>query len=259
MFFILGAVIGSFINATVYRLQRKQDFVKERSVCEQCKHVLAWYDLVPILSWLSLRGKCRYCHKSISWIHPSVELALASTFLVSWLYWPLQLSQNIEYLQFGLWLAIVSVLMALLIYDIQTMILPNSILLPLAVLVGLSLIIGLIDSSDRAEFAKQLLVGSFIGGGIFYILFQLSAGRWIGGGDVKMGLIMGAYLGIMDSFLALMMAFYISAAYVIPLMAIKRLHRKSKVPFGPFLIIGYFIAGLWGGEIGDWLQNWLGL
>ena len=255
---VLGLAIGSFINALVWRLRHKTDFVKERSVCEHCKHTLAWYDLIPVISWLSLKGKCRYCNKSISVRHPIVEISMASLFGLSYWQWPIELTDGYSWIIFSLWLAVVGLLVALALYDIDDMLLPDKLLTPLLVVVVASFLVELIQTDLQSDLVKDSIGGILIGGGIFYGLFQVSKGRWIGGGDVKLGFVMGAYVGGLGALIALLIGFYSAALYVIPLMAIKKLNRKSKVPFGPFLILGFFIVGLWGVKLMDWWHNWLG-
>lgn len=255
---LLGLAFGSFINALVWRLHKKRDFVKERSVCEHCSHTLAWYDLIPLISWIWLRGRCRYCSKTISLQNPISEILMATAFGLSWAYWPVNLVSVSDWTLFGLWLAMVAVLVGLMLYDINWMILPDKLIITLGILVATSLIIILVNSDSQIDVLKDSLFGIVFGGGIFYGLFQISKGKWIGGGDVKLGFVMGAYVGALGAVIALLIGFYSAAIYIVPLMAVKKLNRKSKVPFGPFLILGFFVVGLCGSELIDIWHNWLG-
>lgn len=256
---ILGLSFGSFVNALVWRLhsqtkarsqKRKNEFSisKGRSMCPHCKHQLAAKDLVPVVSWLRLSGKCRYCHKPISGQYPLVELSTACLFVISYIFWPFQLTGG-EWLQFAVWLVCLVGFMALVIYDIRYMLLPNKIIFPLTgiAIFGTLAQALLLSSVDPLKSAS---LGLLIGGGLFYILFQVSDGRWIGGGDVKLGFLLGILVGGPE--LALLMLFIASllgTMFSLPLMATGRMTPKMRIPFGPFLIIGAIAAKLFGEQL----------
>lgn len=139
---VWGLCLGSFVNALVWRLheqakkQKKEttlSITKGRSMCPHCRHNLSWRDLIPVFSWLRLRGKCRYCKKPISGQYPLVELMTATLFVGSYLFWPLDLQAVGDWTHFGLWLVILTGFMALLVYDLKWMLLPNRIMYPLFV------------------------------------------------------------------------------------------------------------------------------
>src|SRR4051812_40657220 len=123
--FTLGLCLGSFINALIWRLHENKDWVKGRSQCPNCGHVLAAKDLIPVLSWLALRGRCRYCGRTISKQYPVVELLTGVAFAASYLYWPETLSESGQKLLLITWLTSLVGLMALLVYDFKWMLLPN--------------------------------------------------------------------------------------------------------------------------------------
>ena len=250
---LVGASMGSFIGALTWRLHVGKDFVNDRSICEHCEHVLAWYDLLPVFSWLQLGGHCRYCKASIGWSAIALEISLMALGVLSLWAWPHSavVESDIQKILFGVWLAIVVLLAALFVYDIRWMLLPNKLVLPLGVLVVVYRAIEVINGAGVAETTASMLLGTLIGGGLFYVLFQVSGGRWIGGGDVKLGFVMGSLLGPAAALTGLVVAFYASAVFVVPLMLAKKLSRKSKVPFGPFLIVGFLVAFLWGQELQD--------
>ncbi len=229
-----------------------------RSMCPNCKHGLAAKDLVPVLSWLSLKGSCRYCHKRISMQYPLVELATAALFVVSYLAWPEPLS-GVVWLLFGLWLGIVVNLMALAVYDLRWMLLPNRMVTPLAVLsVMYVLVSGLVSGS--VDPLVSAVWGALIGGGLFYILFQISDGKWIGGGDVKLGAALGLIVGgPMNAILLLFLASFIGTLVALPLMIAGKASRTSKLPFGPFLIAAAYVVALYGERIVNQYNTLVGL
>jgi leader peptidase (prepilin peptidase)/N-methyltransferase len=259
---ILGLILGSFANALVWRLHEQEkshdkalSITKGRSMCPHCHHELAAKDLIPLFSWLALRGKCRYCGKPISYQYPLVELATAGLFVASYVWWPLDL-HGVQWALFGLWLAILVGLMALLVYDLRWQLLPNRIIYPLT---GIAAVMALITvaTADRPAVALLNLVGSVaVGSGLFYILFQVSGGKWIGGGDVKLGWIIGLTAGTpARSLLVIFIAALSGSLVSLPLLASKRLNRTSTVPFGPFLIMGLIIVQLFGHAILAWYRR----
>ena len=151
--FVLGLCLGSFINALVWRLHMQEmgdrrlkldkkvpnsklqtpnySVLKGRSMCPNCKHQLSAKDLIPVISWISLKGKCRYCKKPISWQYPLVELLTALLFILSWLFWPVELSASWQYLAFITWIIMLVGLVAMAVYDTKWMLLPDKILYPL--------------------------------------------------------------------------------------------------------------------------------
>jgi leader peptidase (prepilin peptidase)/N-methyltransferase len=278
---VLGLCFGSFVNALVYRIHeqaklegkkptkasKKQlealSISKGRSMCPHCKHELAAKDLVPAVSWLLLRGKCRYCNKPIP-DTPIPELVTPLLFIVSYLVWPFSLHHmagngidaGIAYFIF--WCIFLVGFVALAIYDLKWYILPDRIVFPL---VG----VGLIEVVLRATVyggGWQTILGAFwgvlIASGIFYVLFQLSAGRWIGGGDVKLGLVLGLIVGgPVRAFLLLFTASVLGTLVALPFLLTGRMKRTSKLPFGPFLLAATIIVVLWGGGAIAWYTRTL--
>lgn len=268
---VLGLCLGSFVNALVWRLReqathpgnKKADeqyrarlsISSGRSMCPVCHHDLAAKDLVPVLSWLSLGGKCRYCQTFISPQYPAVELITAGLFVASYLWWPTAVS-GAQMLLLGLWLVLVTGFMALLVYDLRWMLLPNRLMYPLgawaAVYAGVA-----IAAADRPLMTLlNVALAVAVGGGIFYILFQISNGKWIGGGDVKLGWIIGLVLGTpARAFLFIFAASLLGSLTSLPLLAGKRLKRTSLIPFGPFLIIAAIMVQLFGADVLHWYQH----
>jgi prepilin signal peptidase PulO-like enzyme (type II secretory pathway) len=272
---VLGLCFGSFVNALVFRLhmQSKQaratsresrakkaqssklkaqySIIHGRSMCVECKHTLGFWDLLPVISWVALKGKCRYCKKPISWQYPAVELATAGLFVTSYIFWPNALA-GLEYIVFGLWLAIIVGFMALIVYDIRWMLLPNRVVFPLY-FVGLTLVLVRFIQTPEPLTILNTLTAVLVGGGLFYALFQFSKGRWIGGGDVKLGFLLGALVGRPDhAFLMLFIASVLGCLYILPGLVTKKLGKSSRVPFGPFLMVATIIVVLFGNDIIIW-------
>ena len=265
---VFGLCLGSFVNALVWRLYEQSEkgakslsIARGRSMCPHCRHELAPLDLIPVFSWLTLRGKCRYCGKPISVQYPLVELTTAALFVVSYVWWPQTLNgQQVtgNDLVFGLWLVLLVGLMALFVYDMRWFLLPNRILYPLA---GIAVVYAVLNAlsvapADLSAALGKTVLAVLIGGGVFYVLFQVSKGKWIGGGDVKLGWLLGLLVGtpggaVLFIFLGSLLGSLIS----VPLLANGRLKRTSVIPFGPFLIIGAVITVLFGGSIIDWYRH----
>lgn len=262
---VLGLCFGSFVNALIYRLHwqethskatkaenKKYSIAKGRSICPNCKHELTAKDLVPIFSWLYLRGRCKYCAKPISWQYPLVEAATAALFVTSYVLWPQDLSLAENIVGFATWILCLVGFVALTVYDIKYMILPNKIIfiLIMAAIASIllkSLIISAIEPITVAMW------GAVIGGGLFYLLFQISGGAWIGGGDVKLGFLIGLLVGgPVPALLVLFLASLLGTLYSVPLMLARKVKARSRIPFGPFLIISAIIVQLFGNGIVDW-------
>jgi len=264
---LLGLCFGSFVNALVWRIHvqskggkskknAEYSISKGRSMCVHCKHVLAAKDLIPIFSWIYLRGKCCYCGKQISWQYPMVEAVTALLFVISYLFWPYEIA-GIGVVSFAAWLMILVGLVALLIYDIKWMLLPNRIIFFLYWLAGVYVVARVVESSSLSS-VSDYAMGVVIGGGIFYLLFQISSGRWIGGGDVKLGFLLGALVG--SGYFALLLLFIASvlgSLYSLPLLAAKKANKSSRIPFGPFLIISAIVVVLFGNSLTDMYVDYI--
>lgn len=256
---ILGLCFGSFVNALVWRIheqentkskKKKKDLslLSGRSMCVHCGHELAARDLIPLISWLSLRGKCRYCKQPIPIQYPLIEAMLPILFVSSYIVLPTNsLSSQIIFVS---WLAILTGFLALFVYDLRWMLLPNRILFPLIVPSAIIALTNIFTSHDKPSALINLVLALFVSGGLFYILYQVSGGKWIGGGDVKLGWVIGGFLGTPGkSFLMLFLASLIGSAVSLAFIYTKKLQIKSIIPFGPFLILASVISMLFGSKI----------
>lgn len=267
LLFLAGLMFGSFVNALVWRVHKqskltgkkdkaKYSISKGRSMCSHCDHELAPKDLIPVISWLSLGGKCRYCHKPIE-DSPLVEIATAILFAVSYAFWPYGFESKGLTL-FLLWLAILVGLVALAVYDLRWYLLPNRILYPLLWLAIIQVfVVSLIFGGGKASLVEAAW-GVLIGGGIFYLLFQVSQGKWIGGGDVKLGVVLGLLVGgPVASMLVIFLASLLGTCIALPLMLTGKMTSKSRLPFGPLLITGAIIVYLFAAPLLDWYRHFL--
>ncbi|OGZ79474.1 MAG: hypothetical protein A2528_02365 [Candidatus Staskawiczbacteria bacterium RIFOXYD2_FULL_37_9] len=269
--FLLGISIGSFLNCAIYRLEQKKKLTG-RSFCPHCKHTLIWKDLIPVFSFLYLRGKCRYCHKKISWQYPLVEIAAGILFLIIFLMSSRALPQQgvaiqsictklldchvasllamTAYLVFMFYVA--SSLVIIFIYDLKHYLIPDKVLLPAIII---TFLYRLFESFWIPAFAGMTVLAVIISAGFFFIIWLVSRGRWMGFGDVKLAVLMGLLLGVSNVLVALFLAFFFGAIIGIILMILDRKGLKSEIPFGPFLILGTFMALFWGSVIISWYLN----
>ncbi len=258
----LGLVLGSLVNACVWRIHnnstnhKKESILTGRSICPSCKHILAPIDLIPIVSWIFLKGKCRYCSKPISIQYPLVEAITLLFFLITYFYYPIQLTDNVGLVTYFFSLIFVFFFIAMSVYDIKWMILPNSMVYGLLFFVVLYLAIGGLMGFIGSYIFLMGLEGVLVGGGIFFVLYQLSDGKWIGGGDVRLGAVLGLLFGSgFMAFLMIFLASLIGTLYSLPMLLFKKNNKKTLIPFGPFLLAATFILMLFGNQLHIWLRT----
>ncbi len=250
--FILGTLLGSFINALVYRLHNNLNFVLARSHCPKCQHTLAWQELIPIVSFLRQKGRCTSCQQKISWQYPVVEILTGILFVLIYqtkiLDWQLTQTNFSELLYisglfvFTVWLVIIFV------YDFKYYLILDKITLPA---MALAFVWQLAMDFSLAHIINILLAAT-VGGGFFLLQFLVSKGKWIGGGDIRLGVLMGLLLGLPQVLVALMLAYIIGAVIAVFMVLLKKKRWGEQIPFGTFLTIGTFIALLWGEVIIKW-------
>jgi len=262
--FIFGACIGSFLNVLILRFPKGEPIVRKRSYCPSCKKTLAWFDLIPLLSFAILRGKCRYCGRKISRQYPQVEAATGLLFLFSYFVW-LQGSVNLSSLPHLFFLFFASSLLFLVfIFDLKYGIIPDVIVLwgifgwvlyqLIAISTKLAFLWFGLSSSELGRymitpqyFLNQLkfwlpdllwavAAGLFVSV-FFYALVILTAGRGMGLGDVKFGFLLGLFVSIPKIFTLLFLAFFSGALASLVLIFLGKKRLKDTVPFGPFLSI----------------------
>ena len=245
--FVLGLIVGSFLNCVIYRLEKKESFLKGRSYCPKCHHQLNWKDLVPILSFIELGGKCRYCREKISWQYPLVELITGVLFIaVSHLAFP-------GFLLLVLYLLISSFLIIIFVYDLKYYLIPDEVIFPAIIISFLYQIFGnwKLEIGNLSPILNPLF--SALGASLFFLtIFLVSRGKWLGFGDVKLGFLMGLFLSFPNILVALFFSFLTGAIIGLGLILSGKKSLKSEVPFGPFLVTGTFIALFFGEKIINW-------
>jgi len=264
---IFGLCIGSFLNCVIYRMEYKKS-LNGWSFCPHCKHNLSWLDLFPVFSWLFLKGRCRYCKKKISWQYPVVEISTALLFLII-LNFKFEILNQFEILKFlnPIFLFyIAGSLVVIFVYDLKHYLIPDKVLFPAIIITFLYRLFGVLwipafagmtrggagMTGSKIIFLENYLLATVVAGGFFLLIFLISKGRAMGFGDVKLAVLMGLLLGLPNVLVALFLAFFIGAIICVILMAFQKKGLKSEIPFGPFLILGTFIALFWGEQIIQW-------
>ncbi|MFC1656710.1 prepilin peptidase [Patescibacteria group bacterium] len=245
---ILGLITGSFISALSSRLEKPKTMIADRSRCTKCKHQLGFWDLFPIFSYLFLQGKCRYCKKPISPRYPLLEIFTTLVFIL-----PAILTPDIELYQLILYLLISIILISIFIIDFETMYIPDY-LAYTGIFVALAWAV--LQYTVEGQNYLYLLLGPLIGGGIFLILVLASREKWMGGGDIWIGVILGLLLAYPLIIVNLFLSFIIGGIIGLVLLLLKKAKRKTEIPMGPFLILGFYIAYFWGQQILDWYLSY---
>lgn len=257
---LLGLTFGSFVNAAVWRIhqRRARSLLNDRSECIHCHHKLAWLDLIPVVSWIALRGKCRYCGKPIE-DTPLPEVGVALYFVMSYLFWPGGLAAPLAVTDFVFWLVYGVLLAILFVYDLRYMLLPNKITFTLIGLALVQLLIHIVVApSNGLNFLADAVLSVSSIAGVYLVLYVISRGRWVGFGDVKLGVFLGLVLADWRlGLLTFLLANVIGCIVIFPGLLTRRLTRTSRVPFGPFLIAAFIISMLFGQTIVGWYLSTL--
>lgn len=245
---ILGLMMGSFANVCVYRIPRRESIAVPASHCPSCGHSIAFRDNIPLLSWLLLKGRCRYCTAHIPWRYPFLEAVMGLSFAgLAWLYGATPMLLSACSLAFLLW--------TLTLIDLETFSLPNALTFP-------GIILGLAFSWWFGHF-QDAFIGAFAGYWIFWLvakLFLLTTGReGMGYGDFKLLAMLGAFMGWQA------LPFIIFASSIVGLVVgsafLLLSHRgiRAEIPFGPYLALAGIIWFVAGGEITTWYLRFSGV
>jgi len=246
--FIIGLLVGSFLNVLVDRIARDESPFGGRSYCEHCYHPLSWQDLVPLFSFLFLRGRCRYCKNKIPLWLPLIELVTGLVFALI-VFWSWGLPWGLVSLR----LIIASFLVVIFFADLKYRLVYGAIIYPALITV---FIYQLIVLKSLANLANPLL-SSVLTGLFFYGLYLLTKKRGLGFGDVQIGLLMGLLLGYPAIVVALYLAFLTGASTGIILMILGRAKLKTPIAFGPFLVFSAFVAWFFGEKVFGLAKDWL--
>jgi leader peptidase (prepilin peptidase)/N-methyltransferase len=260
--FALGAVVGSFLNVCIFRLPEKKSLVWPGSHCISCGSPIRWYDNIPVLSFLILRGECRRCGQRISWQYPAVELLTATLFVL--------LFQQFDGLALIIYIIFTCALVVISFVDLKHYIIPNEISIPgIFIGIGLSLLPARLTGGEMVlpssvpfiSSGVPTIVGSFLhslvgcltGGGVLYLTAVFSLvflkKEGMGGGDIKLLAMVGAFLGWQLSILTIMIGAVLGAIVGITLIFLQIKQRTDYIPFGPYLAIGAVLSLLYGDKI----------
>ena len=252
--FIFGTLVGSFLSVLIHRIHEKEGGILfGRSKCRECKYKLRPLDLVPLLSYIFTGGKCRSCKKKISLTYPALELLTGFTFLALYLFVPNMLETaevvyTTAYLHTVIFYYLAfAALIFTFFYDLKYMEISDRILLPM-------IVIGIIlpFTPNYLLEPTDMLLGLAVPVVFFALQILISKGKWIGGGDLRIGALMGVLLGWQSVIFALFAGYFLGAVISLGLLASPKFNRKSMIPFGPFLVIGTYLAFFYGKQIIEW-------
>ena len=250
LIFFIGLCIGSFVNVCIYRMPLEESIVTPPSFCPKCKNKIKWYHNIPILSYIFLKGKCAYCNNKISLIYPFIELLIGVLFFI-----------NYSLFGFSIHFFIYNIFLIFLIIatfiDFKYMIIPDEISIG-------GLIIGFIFSFFRNDLTWiESLIGIILGGGILLLIikvyFLLTRKEGMGGGDVKLLAMIGAFLGYKSLLFVIFSSSFFGTLIGIPLIMAKKDKNNLAIPFGPFLSFGAIVYLYFGEKIINWYFKYMGL
>jgi leader peptidase (prepilin peptidase)/N-methyltransferase len=240
---LFGLCVGSFLNVVIGRLPAGRSIAHPGSSCPRCGNPIAWYDNLPVLSYLLLRARCRACRDPISWRYPVVEILCAVLFAMAYIRFGLTL-------QLASALVLVSMLVAISGIDLDHQIIPDLLSLP-GVALGL-----LLSLAPGAIGWRASTLGVLVGAGVFLVIIaasSLALGQaGMGGGDVKLGAMLGAFLGWKLALLSILISVLVGGPLAGALLATGRKGRRDPIPFGPFLALGGAISLFWGDAALAW-------
>ncbi len=256
--FVLGAVLGSFLSVVILRSISGENWTGGRSRCDSCRNTIAWYDNIPLLSFLILKGKCRHCREPILPLHPMVEVITG--LLLIWWYWGgflfFKLTQTpLSILQPIFWLLVGLILIYLFIIDLNYFILPDKSVFSLLFIVLLYRFV--LVSSGIMQFHDLLwaVLAAVLSFSFFFALWFFTKGKGMGFGDVKLVIPLSLLLGAQNMIVCLFLAFIFGAIVGITLIAFGKSKMKTAIPFGPFLIFSTLLSLLWGDQIFYWYTS----
>ncbi|MBI3871649.1 MAG: prepilin peptidase [candidate division Zixibacteria bacterium] len=246
----LGLAIGSFVNVLIYRLPKHESIFWPRSRCPSCKHVIRWHHNIPVLSWLILRGRCAFCGKRIGAIYPGVELICALLFAAFYARY------GVSFTTLGFWY-MAATLLAVFFIDLEHQIIPNKLTYP-------GVVVGVATAFVSAHLTVlQSLLGVLAGvalfAGIAFLGRLLFKEESMGGGDVKLAAMLGAFLGAGKMMIVLVLSAAIGLVISLAVMLVSpRLRQERLVPFGPFLAIATLVVAFFGESIvGYYVRHFL--
>lgn len=242
IFFVLGAIFGSFINCLVYRIKSKKSILG-RSFCPFCKHTLGFLDLFPIFSYLCLRAKCRYCKKKIAFQYFFMEILTGAVFAFGYYFYFIYNLATIKTPQeFVFYLTISLFLIIIGLYDFKYTLVADEFIFP-------AILFAFMFSIFMGANIFYLLLSGLVGFSFFAIQYYGSRGKWIGGGDMFIGIFMGFVLSWPNILIGITLSYIIGGLISIPLLILRLKKPMSQIPLGPFLVMGTYITILLGDKI----------
>jgi leader peptidase (prepilin peptidase)/N-methyltransferase len=239
LIFLIGLAAGSFVGVIIYRLPRGEQFVGGRSYCPNCGHILRWRDLVPVLSFLILLGRCRYCRNKISWDYPVIEVCSGIIFAASFFF--LSPSGLAHWL---FWVFILELFLILAFIDLKHLILPDSVMaVILAAFVCYEIFVGKVTGGNSIFSFGNLISAAFLFL-IFFLIWSFSNGKGIGLGDAKLAGLIGLVFGFWNSFFILYLAVIIGVLIGLILILQGRGSLKTKLPLGAFIGFSAIVSTL---------------
>jgi leader peptidase (prepilin peptidase)/N-methyltransferase len=241
---LFGLAVGSFVNVVVARLPQRKSLLRPGSACPGCGTAIAWHDNIPLLSFVLLRGRCRACGMAIAWRYPVVEAVTAALWALAYVTWGLTAD-------FAVAVLLLTALVAATAIDLEHQIIPDRITLP-GILAGF-----VANLATQRVWWLDSVLGIAVGGGLFLAIILVSGGG-MGGGDMKLGAMLGAFLGWKVTLVSLFVAVVLGGGLAIALLASGRMRRKDPIPFGPFLAVGGAIGLFWGERVMRWYLTGFG-
>jgi len=256
LIFSLGVCIGSFLHVLVYRtIEDKEDWKKGRSRCDHCSYIIRWYDNIPLLSFLFLRGRCRKCHKQIAISHIAMEILTGALFV--WWYWAgsiffLLVEEPFTLLQPLFWLLVGVISLVIFVADFKYLLIPDwAVVLLLVITLLYRGVLSLAGVMQPQDFISMILAAVIVGL-LFFAIWFVTRGAGLGFGDVKLAPVLTLLVGWPAIIIALFGAVF-SGAFIGSVLLITGKHKpKQPIPFGPFLLFGTIIALIWGDVIWSW-------
>jgi leader peptidase (prepilin peptidase)/N-methyltransferase len=258
--FALGAIVGSFLNVVICRSVSGESWVTGRSHCDDCHKQLYWIDNIPLLSFLMLRGKCRFCHQPISLSNPVIEFLTGTLFV--WWYWGgflfFRLTQQpFHYVQPLFWLTVALILVVVFFADLRYMIIPDEAVIALT---GVTIVYRLALVTSRVMQPSDLfstIIAALVVGIFFLSLWLFTKGRGMGFGDVKLVVPLTLLIGWPNALVWLFLSFCSGATVGVILLLLKKAQFRQAIPFGPYLIVSTFVTLVYGNELLSWYLHFL--
>jgi prepilin signal peptidase PulO-like enzyme (type II secretory pathway) len=272
IFFVVGIIVGSFLGVVSWRIKTAEDIVFKRSYCPHCKKKIRWYDNIPLFSFIILAGQCRDCKKKISWEYPLIELATGLLFAAAAYKFfgaaafgftgaPERVFGMGDVIALSFLLFAISYLVIIFFHDLDFMLIPDVVVYPAMLITFLYQVYKYLQSPlgiwNLGSPVTSSLFAAFLAALFFMALIWISKGSWIGGGDVKLGFLLGLIVGWPKIIFVLFLAYMFGAVVSLLLIAFRLKTWKSQVPFAPFLVSAALLVLFFSDQIQFWANRYL--